>query len=811
MLFQELLRFEGCHTAGSGRGDRLAIAAVLHIPAGKNTGHARKDVLVSANVAVIIQVELACKHFRVGLVPNAKKQRTDHQNGLLQRDQIAQPQSAHFLLFHSQDLLHSGVGQKMDLFVGHRSFQHDSGGAKMFPPVNDSHFCRESSEEQSLFHCGVSPADHGNLLAGEKEPIACGATADAMADQRLLTGQAKPARGSAAGNDQSSGMEDLLPHMKSKRPFRKIHAAQVSHPEIRAEPGRLDSHILDELRSLNPLRPARKIFDQRSNGELAARLMAFQHEWFQVGPCRIDCRCQAGTSSADNYGVSNLVVTNLFCHRLASSVSAVLISHPTAGMQAISHRPASNEQQMFLLATRRNVPKMANSSEIRPRVLIVGGGFAGIQAAMHLAGEPVEVTLVDRRNHHTFQPLLYQVALAALSPGDIAQPIRALFRKEPNIDVLMDEVVAIDTAAKSVGLKSSAHLSYDYLILATGATHSYFGHDEWAASAPGLKTIEDAIEIRRRVLLAFELAERQKLETGSHPALNFVVVGGGPTGVELAGAISDISRLYMQRDFRHIDPSKAHVIVVEGSPRLLAAYPEDLSRKAAEELARIGVEVRNNAHVTDIQPGFVVANGERIESVVTLWAAGVQASPLGKMLGAEMDKRGSIFVDEHLNPQGHPEIFVCGDLAHAVENGKQIPGVAQPAMQMGTHAAKEILADLAKKPRTKFHYFDKGDMATIGRHSAVANVVWPFHAHLSGFPAWMAWLLVHIYFLIGFRNRALVLLQWTWMYFGLSGGPRLITGSQKLPGWPELTGSGRAANGAPLDVNSPGAVEGPLD
>lgn len=447
----------------------------------------------------------------------------------------------------------------------------------------------------------------------------------------------------------------------------------------------------------------------------------------------------------------------------------------------------------------------------KPRVVIVGGGFAGIQAAKHLAGEPVEVTLVDRRNHHTFQPLLYQVALAALSPGDIAQPIRALFRKKANIDVLMDEVVGIDTAAKFVRLKSSAHFDYDYLILATGATISYFGHDAWAADAPGLKTVEDAIEIRRRVLLAFELAERQKLETGSHPPLNFVIVGGGPTGVELAGAISDISRLYMQKDFRHIDPARAHVIILEGSPRLLSSYPEDLSRKAAQELAKVGVEVRNDVKVTDIQPGYVLANGERIESVVTLWAAGVQASPLGKMLGASMDKRGAIFVDDYLNPEGHTEIFVCGDLAHVVENGKQIPGVAQPAMQMGTHAAQEILADLNGKARTKFHYFDKGDMATIGRHSAVANVVWPFHAHMSGFSAWMAWLVVHIYFLIGFRNRALVLMQWIWMYFGLSGGPRLITGSQKLPGWAELTGVELPKDGVPLDANSPGMVERPAN
>lgn len=444
-----------------------------------------------------------------------------------------------------------------------------------------------------------------------------------------------------------------------------------------------------------------------------------------------------------------------------------------------------------------------------PRVVIVGGGFAGISAAHRLAGKAVRVTLVDRRNHHTFQPLLYQVALAALSPGDIAQPIRAIFRNQENVDVLMDEVVAIDSNANRIHLQSGARLEYDYLILAPGSTHSYFGHDEWAHLAPGLKTVEDATEIRRRVLLAFELAERQKLEHGSHPPLNFVIVGGGPTGVELAGAISDISRLYMRRNFRHIDPASAHVIVIEGAPRVLMAYPEDLSRKAHQELEQLGVEVRNNAQVTDIQPGYVVANGERIESVVTLWAAGVQASPLGKMLGVPNDKRGAVFVDEYLNPPDRSNVFVCGDLAHVVENGRQIPGVAQPAMQMGTHAADEILAELAGRPRTKFHYFDKGDMATIGRHSAVANVVWPFHAHMSGWPAWAAWLTVHIYFLIGFRNRLLVLLQWMWMYFGFAAGPRLITGSQKLPGWSELTEAKLPANATPLDANSPGAVETP--
>ena len=346
----------------------------------------------------------------------------------------------------------------------------------------------------------------------------------------------------------------------------------------------------------------------------------------------------------------------------------------------------------------------------------------------------VDVTLIDRRNHHTFQPLLYQVALAVLSPADIAQPIRSIFSKNKNIEVLMDEVVGIEPDNHRVLLHSGAVIEYDYLILGTGSTHSYFGKDDWAQYAPGLKTVEDATEIRRRVLLAFELAEREMVETGAHPELNFVIIGGGPTGVELAGAISDISKLYMRHDFRHIDPAKARVILIEGSPRILAAYPEDLSKKAVEQLAQLGVEVHTGQSVMEVKPGYVVVGGKRVNAVVTLWAAGVQASPLGKMLGTPTDKRGCAIVDLYLNPPGHPDIFVCGDLAHVEEDGRQVPGVAQPAMQMGRHAAQMIAQDMAGKPRTTFHYFDKGDMATIGRHAAVANVRWPFKAHWSGHP-----------------------------------------------------------------------------
>jgi NADH:ubiquinone reductase (H+-translocating) len=419
----------------------------------------------------------------------------------------------------------------------------------------------------------------------------------------------------------------------------------------------------------------------------------------------------------------------------------------------------------------------------RPRVVIVGGGFAGLNAGMALADMAVDVTLIDRRNHHTFQPLLYQVALAVLSPADIAQPIRSVFSKKKNIEVLMDEVIGMQVDQRRLSLSSGAQLEYDYLILATGSTHSYFGKDDWAKNAPGLKAVEDAIEIRRRVLLAFELAERQMVETGSHPELNFVIIGGGPTGVELAGAISDISKLYMRDDFRHIDPGKARVILIEGSPRILAAYPEDLSKKAVAQLAQLGVEVHTGASVMDVQPGYVVVGGKRLDTVVTLWAAGVQASALGKMLGAPTDKRGCVMVDLYLNPPGHQEIFICGDLAHVEEAGRQVPGVAQPAMQMGRHAAQMIAQDMAGKPRTKFHYFDKGDMATIGRHAAVANVKWPFKAHWGGTMAWLAWVSVHLFFLVGFRNRVSVFLSWAWTYLTFNRGARLITGSTDLPGW----------------------------
>jgi NADH dehydrogenase len=447
---------------------------------------------------------------------------------------------------------------------------------------------------------------------------------------------------------------------------------------------------------------------------------------------------------------------------------------------------------------------------LRKRVVVLGGGFAGINAVFGLAKLPVDVTLVDRKNHHTFQPLLYQIALAVLSPADIAQPIRSLMRDYQNVEVLMDEAIGFDLPQHRVRLKTGAELEYDYLVVATGSTPSYFGKDEWAKFAPGLKTVEDAVEIRRRVLLAFELAERQMMETGVHPALNFVLIGGGPTGVELAGAISDIAKLYMKKNFRHIDPSMAQVLILEGSPHILGTYPEDLQVKACEQLNALGVKLRTGARVTDVQPGYVMVGDERIDAVVTLWTAGVQASPLGKLLGVETDTKGCVFVDGHLNPPAHPEVFICGDLAHVEQDGEQLPGVAQPAMQMGDYAAKRIgrlvastLGSDGSGVDAPFRYFNKGDMATIGRKAAVANIVWPFKAHWSGFPAWMTWLVVHIFFLIGFRNRLGVFRQWAWTYITFSDGARLITGSQELPGWGVQDGRVGDLTTKPLDMGSP--------
>lgn len=421
----------------------------------------------------------------------------------------------------------------------------------------------------------------------------------------------------------------------------------------------------------------------------------------------------------------------------------------------------------------------------KPRVVIVGGGFGGLLAARTVARNPVQVTLIDRQNFHTFQPLLYQVATAGLSPGEIAAPIRWILRRRRNVEVLMSEVQDFDLSRKVVKLPDG-EVAYDYLIVASGASHAYFGHDEWEPFAPGLKTIEDALEIRRRVLLAFELAERQAADGKEQVQLNFVVVGGGPTGVELAGTLAEIARRALANEFSSIDPRKTRIVLLEGGPRILPAYPEDLSRSAEEQLRRLGVEVHTSAMVTGIAPGAVQMGKTRWPAAVILWAAGVAASPLGKKLGAPVDRAGRVLVNPDLSLPGHPEVFVIGDLAALQdEQGKWLPGVAPVAMQEGKATAHNIAAELRGEPRKNFHYFNKGNLATIGRAAAVAEFG---KIHISGFVAWLAWLFIHIFFLIGFRNRIIVLVQWAWSYFTYERGARLITGDKRLPGWDELRG-----------------------
>jgi NADH dehydrogenase len=413
----------------------------------------------------------------------------------------------------------------------------------------------------------------------------------------------------------------------------------------------------------------------------------------------------------------------------------------------------------------------------KPRVVIIGAGFGGLTAARRVAKLPVQVTVVDRRNHHIFQPLLYQVATAGLSPGEIAAPIRSILRGDSNIEVLLEEVVDFKLEEKKVVTKEQV-LDYDFLIIASGATHAYFGHDEWEPMAPGLKTIEDALEIRRRVLLAFELAERQ----GVSP-LQFVVIGGGPTGVELAGTLAEIAHHAMNHEFRKIDPRQSRILLIEGGPRVLAAYSEDLSRKAEAQLRHLGVEVRTSRMVTKIDPGAVWIGEERIPAAVILWAAGVAASPLGRKLGVPVDRAGRVIVQPDLSIPTHPEVFVIGDLASLQdEHGKMLPGVAQVAIQQGSWAAEMVGRDLEKQPRRNFHYHDKGSLATIGRNAAVAQ--FPKFS-LSGYFAWLAWLFIHVLFLIGFRNRLLVMVQWAWSYLTYERGARLITGGDDLPGWTE--------------------------
>jgi NADH dehydrogenase len=435
-----------------------------------------------------------------------------------------------------------------------------------------------------------------------------------------------------------------------------------------------------------------------------------------------------------------------------------------------------------------------------PKVVIVGAGFAGLTAAQRLARLPVQVTIIDRKNHHTFQPLLYQVATAGLSPGEIAAPIRWILRGHANIEVLLGEVLEFDIPQKRVVMKDE-QLDYDFLIVASGATHAYFGHEEWEPSAPGLKTIEDALEIRRRVLLAFELAERDRETSQGTPQgngngrqnparlLQFVVIGGGPTGVELAGTLAEIARHAMNHEFRNIDPRDSKILLIEGGPRVLPAYSENLSRKAEAQLRRLGVEVRTSQMVTGIEPGAVWVGDQKIPSPVILWAAGVAASPLGNKLGVPVDRAGRVEVAADLSVPGHPEVFVVGDLAALKdETGKLLPGVAQVAIQQGNWVGEMIARDLEKQPRRPFHYQDKGSLATIGRAAAVAKIG---RFELSGYFAWLAWLFIHIFFLIGFRNRIMVMIQWAWSYLTYERGARLITGSDELSGWKQS----QSANG----------------
>ncbi len=419
---------------------------------------------------------------------------------------------------------------------------------------------------------------------------------------------------------------------------------------------------------------------------------------------------------------------------------------------------------------------------IKPHVVILGGGFGGFEAARRLRRAPVRVTIIDRRNHHVFQPLLYQVATAVLNPSDIAAPIRRIVRGD-NITVLLAEATAIDLEGRKVHLAED-EIAYDYLVVATGSTHSYFGHDEWSRCAPGLKSLEDALEIRRRVLFAYEAAEREPDSELRKQWLTFVVVGGGPTGVELAGALAEISRVSLAHDFRHFDPAQAKIVLVEGGPRLLAAYPERLSEKARRSLDKLGVDVRTATLVTEVGEQGVRAGGEWIAARTVLWGAGVAASPLARTLGVALDRVGRVRVTASLTVPGHDEVFVIGDLAALEQDGKPIPGVAPAAMQEGKHAAHNILRSMRGRPLVPFRFWDRGQFAVIGRGSAVGIMFEKLQ--VTGFLAWVAWLGIHILFLIGFRNRIAVLFNWAYSFFTLRRHAQLITG-EDIKTLPPLT------------------------
>lgn len=422
---------------------------------------------------------------------------------------------------------------------------------------------------------------------------------------------------------------------------------------------------------------------------------------------------------------------------------------------------------------------MRGSQQVSPpRVVIVGAGFGGLYAAQALRDAPVEITVLDRFNHHVFQPLLYQVATAGLSPGDIACPIRTVLRRQQNAKVILAEVVGIDVAARTV-LLSDGSVPYDYLILASGARHAYFSHPEWESFAPGLKTLEDALAIRRLVLLAFERAERELDPVRRQALLTFVVVGGGPTGVELAGAIAEIACKAMAKDFREIDPRKTRVVLLEAGPRVLPAFPEELSAKAERSLGKICVEVRTSTPVTRIEPGAVVIGQERLPAAAVLWAAGIAPSPLGRSLGAPLDRSGRVMVNADLTIPGHPEVFVVGDLAACLDAaGRQLPGLAPVAVQQGRHAAFNIRRACRGEPLDTFRYRDRGMLATIGRAQAVASFG---GLRFSGFLAWWLWLTVHIVWLIGFRSRFVVLLDWAVAYLTWQRSARLIIGELDRP------------------------------
>lgn len=409
-----------------------------------------------------------------------------------------------------------------------------------------------------------------------------------------------------------------------------------------------------------------------------------------------------------------------------------------------------------------------------PHIVIVGGGFAGLYAAKALRKAPVRVTLLDRRNHHLFQPLLYQVATAALSAGEIAVPIRAIVSRYRNVQVFLAEVTGVDLPNKKVVL-ADGELSYDYLILATGAQTAYFGNDDWAALAPGLKSVEDALEIRRRILCAYEAAERlpnDSREFGEY--LTFVIVGGGPTGVEMAGAIAEIATQTLKNDFRSINPADTRVILIQSGPRVLAEYHEELSESARRQLENLGVEVRTGPRVTDIENNEVVVGDEVIKARTIIWTAGITASPVAKSLNVPLDKGGRVLVEPDLSVPGSPSAYVVGDLANfSHQTGQPLPGLAPVAVKEGEHAARNIMRTITGRARRKFHYRDKGSMATIGRGSAVAQFG---RFRLSGFPAWLGWLFIHIYFLIGFYNRIVIIFRWGWSYFTSNRGARLITG-----------------------------------